>query len=79
MGTDQNPAYVSSRGWEAAKLSGLWITGPEWLKDPDCWPDKIIRQPTKETEEEAKLTKEVLDVAVDTKDDLDQVLEKKSF
>lgn len=56
-----------------------FMVSPEWLKDPDRWPGKIITQPTRETKEEAKLTKEVLAAAVDTKDDLYQVLEKNTF
>lgn len=78
VGTDQNPADVGSRGCQADKLGELWIKGPEWLTEPDHWPVDILTEPNKETEAEAKLTKEIFATAVETKDDLDEVLEKRS-
>ena len=38
-----------------------------------------MTKPGKETEAEAKRTKEVIAVAVDTRDDFDEVLEKHTF
>ena len=78
VGTNQNPADVGSRGCQANNLPDLWLKGPHWLKDPDRWPDDLLTEPNKETEEEAKLTKEVFATAVETKDELDEILEKKS-
>ena len=49
------------------------------MKDPERWPDELLKEPNKETEEEAKLTKEVFATAVETKDELDEILEKNSF
>ena len=49
------------------------------MKDPDRWPDELLTKPNKESEEEAKLTKEVFATAVETKDELDEILEKNSF
>lgn len=69
VGTDQNPADVGSRGCQADKLGELWLKGPEWLTEPDHWPDDILTEPNKETEAEAKLTKEIFATAVETKDD----------
>ena len=49
------------------------MKGPEWLAD-------ILTEPSKEAEVEAKLTsKEVLSTVVETKDDLDETLNKHSF
>ena len=76
VGIDQNPADVGSRGCEADKLPELWLKGPEWLTDPEQWPVEIIAEPSKETETEAKLTKEVFATAVETKDELDEILER---
>jgi len=70
---------VGSRGCQADKLSELWLKGPEWLTEPDRWPDDILTEPNKETEAETKLTKEIFFTAMKTKDDLDEVLEKHSF
>ena len=78
VGTDQNPADVGSRGCQADRLSELWFKGPEWLTEPDHWPGDILTQPSKETEAEAKLTKEIFATATETKDGLDEVLERNS-
>ena len=34
------------------------LKGPEWLPDPDRWPVEMLTVPNKETETEARLTKE---------------------
>ena len=79
VNTDQNPADVGSRGCDGAKLPNLWLKGPEWLASPESWPAEILTEPSKETEAEAKLTKEVLGTIAETKDDLDEILNKHSF
>ena len=40
---------------------------------------ELLTEPNKETEEEAKLTKKVFATAVETKDELDEILEKKQL
>ena len=79
VNTDQNPADAGSRGCDGAKLPNLWLKGPEWLASPESWPAEILTEPSKETEAEAKLTKEVLGTIAETKDDLDEILNKHSF
>ena len=79
VGTDQNPADIGSRGCQADKLSELWFKGPEWLTEPDLWPRDILTEPNNETEAEAKLTKEIFANVTETKDNLDEVLEKNGF
>ena len=79
VGTDQNPADIGSRGCQADKLSALWFKGPEWLTERDLWPGEILTEPNKETEAKAKLTKEIFATVTETKDSLDEVLEKNSF
>lgn len=59
-------------------LSG-WLLGPRWLSKPEEWSREIVTKLNNETEAEAKLTKEVFAVAVDSRDDLDEVLEKYSY
>ena len=79
VGNDQNPADIGSRGCQADKLNELWLKGPEWLTEPDLWPGDILSEPNKETEAEAKLVKEIFATVAETKDNLDEVLEKNSF
>ena len=55
------------------------MKGPEWLADPERWPAEILTEQIKETEAAAKLTKEVLGTIVETKDDLDETLNKHGF
>ena len=76
-GTDQNPADIGSIGCQADKLSELWFKGPEWSTEVDLWPGDILTEPNKETEAEARLTKEIFATFTETKDSLDEVLKKK--
>ena len=77
--TNHNPADIGSRGCKADLLTDMWLSGPEWLPNPEKWPRDIVTKANKETEAEAKRTKEVFAVAVDTRDDFDEVLEKQNF
>jgi len=79
VSTDLNPADVGCRGCDGAKLANVWLRGPEWLAGPESWPAEIVTEPSKETEAEAKLTKEVLGTIAETKDDLNEILNKHSF
>ena len=77
--SNQNPADIGSRGCKADQLLSVWLPGPRWLSNREEWPREIVTKPNNETEAETKLTKEVFAVAVDSRDDLDEVLEKYSF
>ena len=77
--TDENPADLGSRGCTTAKLPESWLTGPGWLSKPDEWPADIHNKPSKESETEAKPTKELLVTAVCATDDPDELLENHSF
>ena len=79
VGTEQNPADMGSRGCVADKLTETWIPGPDWLSDPDWWPMDVCTKPTKESEAESKQIKEVFTTAVETKDYLDEILQKHEF
>ena len=69
MGTGQNPADVGSRGTLSRERLEIWLKGPSWLSKPEMWQAVVKTRPSKETEAEAKLVKEV-------EDTLHQVLEK---
>ena len=49
------------------------------MTEPDLWPGDILTEPNKETEAEAKLTKEIFATVTETKDNLDEVLMKNGF
>ena len=74
-----NPADIGSRGCKADQLCNVWLPGPQWLSKPEEWPGDVVTEPNKETEAEAKLTKEVFAVAVEARDDFDEVLERHTF
>ena len=77
--TNHNPADIESRGCNTNQLTGMWLSGPEWLSNPEKWQRDIVTKPNKATEAEAKRTKEVFAVVVDTRDDFDEMLEKHTF
>ena len=73
--TDQNPADLGSSG---GQLTELWLNGPQWLGNPENWPESPLIQSSKESQAEAKIVRDVL-CATQTKnesDDLDLVLER---
>ena len=71
VGTSQNPVDIGIRGCDGDKLPRLWLKGPEWLADPESWPPHLLTEPREETEAEAKLTKELFQTAVETKNELE--------
>ncbi|CAB3986224.1 Hypothetical predicted protein [Paramuricea clavata] len=73
--TSDNPADRASRAGDLSDAE-LWWRGPNWLKDPERWPDEIVPQPTVESNAEAKLVKSVLGVAVNDGNEADEVLKK---
>ena len=75
--TDQNPADVASRSGIVQEDNRLWWDGPEWLSNPRKWPKDIVTAPSVETEKEAKVIKQIMNVAVEPQtDDLDDLLAK---
>ena len=73
--TDKNPADLGSMGGEASKLTELWFKGLSWLSDPDKWPSDIVTKASEESESEAQLVKEIMQVAVKREpDELDEIL-----
>ena len=73
--TDQNPADLGSRGGTVSSTS-LWMNGPPWLSNPDEWPQNLEVKPSVESRAEAKVTKEILSLALPKKDAFSELLEK---
>ena len=57
----------------------MWMSGPEWLPNSLKWPKDIVVKPNKQTEAEAKRTKDIFAAAVDLTEDFDEALEKHAF
>ena len=76
VGTKENPADLGSQGGRITNCSDLWWHGPTWLPFPESWPADIVTTPTKESQTEAKIIREVLGVTVKTDDYLDLVMRK---
>ena len=79
VGTELNPADVGSRGTLSRERLEIWLKGPNWLTEPEMWPAVVQTKPSRETEAEAKLVKEVFAGATEMEDALHQVLEKHGF
>ena len=79
VSSDQNPADIGSRGSQNEELLELWLKGPNLLPNPELWPAPVETEPSKESEAEAKLVKEVFAVAIEPDDRLHQLLQKHEF
>ena len=79
VGTDKNPADIGSRGCNANKLPKTWLEGPTWLQNKDNWSKQKEIVPTKESEEEAKLLKEVFYTAKVDENQIDVLTNKFEF
>ena len=77
--TEDNPADLASRGGLVTKANQLWWRGPEWLSDPRKWPENLVTAPSKESNQEVKTTKELFALAVNSNDELDELLAKNSY
>ena len=80
VGTKENPADIGSRGCQADQLSTKWLEGPEWLSNPDDWPNEVTVEATEETEAEAKQKSgEILKAVTEIEDEFNELLSKYSF
>ena len=57
VSSDENPADIGSRECNVEKLPKKWLEGPTLLQSKKEWPMQKDIEPTKESEEEAKLLK----------------------
>lgn len=76
--TDQNPADLGSRG-RSVISAPLWMNGPPWLPYPDQWPPNIEIEALFKSQAEAKVTKEILAIALPERDAFSELLEKHSL
>ena len=68
--TLDNPADIASRGGPVSS-SALWWSGPDWLQNPEEWPDNPVTQRSAASDAEAKVAREVLCVTKTTKPEPD--------
>lgn len=59
--------------------TSLWIHGRPWLSNPDQWPKNIEVKPSSESRAEAKVTKEILTIALPKNDVFNEILENFSL
>ena len=73
--TGENPADLASRGGDVQHKE-LWWNGPEWMANPENWPQDIVSQSSAESQAEARVTREIFAGATETNpDQLDLILE----
>ena len=58
IGTKDNPADIGSRDCWADQRSTKWLEGPEWLSNPEDWPEEVTTIANKETEAQARQDRE---------------------
>ena len=75
VGTLENPADLGSRSGSVENKE-LWWRGPEWLGNPERWPPDIVTSATRESQAEAKATRQIFAVAIAATDELNALLEK---
>ena len=74
--TGDNPADLGSRGGSVTNHN-LWWNGPEWLANREEWPPEIVIKSSPGSKAETKMTKEVINAAVERVDDqFDDLLKK---
>ena len=73
--TADDPADLASRGGHI-EHADLWWHGPRWLASPELWPVDALNEPSEESQTEAKLVQKVLGVAVNKKNEVEEVLHK---
>ena len=78
--SSDNPADLASRGGPV-QSSTLWQRGPEWLQTKRSWPENRVTQASLASEKEAKITREILNVAkIEPKsDEFDDLLKRVSL
>ena len=55
------------------------VNGPVWLPYPNQWPESIAPRASKESEEEAKLSRELFAAAVEINDEFEELVSKHCF
>ena len=76
VNTKEKPADLGSGGCTVNGPTKLWLNGPKWLSKQENWPSDITTTPRNESVTKLKPIKEILAVAVEEKNPLDELLEK---
>ena len=76
VGTTDNPADLGSQGSQLFETADLCWRGPLWLAHQQQWPPDIVTSPTRETQVEATVIKEVLAVTTKTNNGHDELMQK---
>ena len=74
--TYDNPTHRISRHKLVSKENHLWWKEPEWLSDPRKWPKSLVIPPSKKSNQESKTTKELFALAVNSDNELGELLSK---
>ena len=77
--TIHNPTDLGSRGCNVESLADEWWYGSSWLTNHEEWPEPKEVIPTKKSEKEAKLIREVMCVAADQEEEFNEILQKCNF
>lgn len=75
VASQENPADLGSRGG-SVQGDTVWWRGPRWLANRENWPCNIVTSSTPESQEEAKVTREVFAGARVVTDEFDVLLDK---
>ena len=73
---NENPADIGRRGCSANNIPGLCFQGPKWLPYKYQWPVQSTIQATYETEQEAKIIKELMSTTLQKNDAFDKLMSK---
>ena len=75
--TTGNPADIGSRGGHVVRDQRNMEKGPSWLSSPSEWPQdkRLDLEASPESKAEAKLTKQILAVAITEPDVFDELLD----
>ena len=70
---------LGSTGCNVESLADKWWDEPSWLANHEEWPEQKGKIPTRESEKEAKLIREVMCVAVEQEEEFNETLHKCNF
>ena len=78
-GIIHNPADLGSRACNVESLADEWWDGPSRLANHEEWSEQKEMIPTRESEKEAKLIREVIRVEAEQEEEFNEILHKYNF
>ena len=63
--SEENPADIGNRGGVNLQANEKWMRGPAWLSTPELWPAMIVTKPSKDSDSEKQLVKEIMQVSLE--------------